>query len=94
MTPKIDEILSQKSMFRSSSKCMSGAQKRSETTTQVSEKHQTFPIFDSQVTRRVVAPKSNTGRGTIAQQMAPRRWCVFGVLGRLAFAQGHILRNP
>ena len=49
MTPKMDEILSQKSMFRSSSKCMSGAEKRSETTTGVFEKQQTFPIEDREV---------------------------------------------
>ena len=32
MTPKNDEIVSQKSMFRSNSKCISGAEKRPETT--------------------------------------------------------------
>ena len=76
-------------MFRPGSKCMSGAQKRSETTTQVSEKQQTFPIEDPQVTRRVVAPKSNTGEGQLLKRMALRRWWLFGVLGRLLLLQTH-----
>ena len=71
-------------MFRSSSKCASGAQQCSETTTQVFEKHQTFQIEDPQLTCRVVTPKSNTGAGRIARQKALASMVVF----RFSLASG------
>ena len=42
-------------MFRWSSKCIPRAEIRSETTTWVSEKQQTFPIFDLHMTRRALS---------------------------------------
>ena len=52
---EISKFVLQKSLFRWGSKCILGAEKRSETTTWASEKHQTFPIFDLYMTRRALS---------------------------------------
>ena len=76
--PKISEILSQKSTFCSSSKCITVAKIRPETATHVSEKHRISPISDFHMTRRAVSRRVIPVPGWSTHVMAK---IVFRLLG-------------